>query len=86
VPCGFWSTTISSDDSRGVAVWVYDIRTGISTLTVVSNSTTVSLLGYSDRVEVDKDQNILLVVDEDKLHVIDIQILQLMRKAVVYSV
>jgi hypothetical protein len=44
------------------------------------------LLGYSDRVEVDKDQNILLVVDEDKLHVIDIQILQLVRKAVVYSV
>ena len=86
VLCGFWGSALNFDNSNGIAVWIYDLRTSMSGIVVVSNSTAVKLFGYSDRVEVDKDQNILLVVDEDKLHVIDIQILQLMRKAVVYSV
>ena len=86
VLCGFWGSALNFDNSNGIAVWVYDLGIRMTGVVVVGNSTAVSLLGYSDRVEVDKDQNILLVVDEDKLHVIDIQILQLVKKAVVYSV
>lgn len=86
VLCGFWGSALNFDNSNGIAVWIYDLRTSMSNVVVVGNSTVVKLFGYSDRVEVDKDQNILLVVDEDKLHVIDIQILQLVKKAVVYSV
>jgi flagellin-like protein len=85
VPCGFWSTAISSDDSRGIAVWVYDIGTGMSALAVVRNTTAVNLLGYGDRVEVDMDQGILLAVDMSYLHIIDLQYLQIVKKTTVYS-
>jgi hypothetical protein len=85
VPCDFWSSAISSDDSRGIAVWVHDMRTGMSTIVVVRNATTVNLLGYGDRVEVDTDQGILLAVDMSYLHIIDLQYLQIVKKTTVYS-
>jgi flagellin-like protein len=84
-PCDFWSSAISSDDSRGIAVWVHDMRTGMSTIVVVRNATTVNLLGYGDRVEVDTDQGILLAVDGSNLHIIDLQYLQIVKKTAVYS-
>ncbi len=85
IPCGLWSSAIAGDDSRGIAVWVYDIRTGMSALAIVSNSTAVSLLGYSDRVEVDTDQGILLTVDGSNLHIVDLNQLQIVKKVAVYS-
>jgi hypothetical protein len=61
------------------------MRTGISTIVVVRNATTVNLLGYGDRVEVDTDQGILLAVDMSYLHIIDLQYLQIVKKTTVYS-
>ena len=80
-----WSSAIAGDDSRGIAEWVYDIRTGMSALTVVSNSTAVSLLSYSDRVEVDTDQGVLLAVDGSNLHIVDLNQLQIVKKVTVYG-
>lgn len=85
VPCGLWSSAIAGDGSRGIAVWVYDVRTGMSSLAIVSNSTAVSLLGYSDRVEVDTDQGVLLAVDGSNLHIVDLNQLQIVKKVTIYG-
>ena len=83
VLCGLWSSATNFDNVKGIGVWVCDLRTGLSRVVVIANSSHVKLLGYSDRVEV--YDRVLLVVDEDRIHTIDLKNIPLIRDVPLYA-
>lgn len=85
VSCGLWSSATNMDDAKGIGVWVYDLVTNLSRVVLVVNSSYVKLLGYSDRVEVYGGAQVLLAVDEDRVHVIGLKDVPLSKEVPVYA-
>jgi PAS domain-containing protein len=85
VLCGLWSSATNMDNTKGIGVWVYDLGTNLSRVVLVANSSYVKLLGYSDRVEVYGGAQVLLAVDEDRVHVIGLKDVPLSKEVPVYA-
>jgi hypothetical protein len=85
VSCGLWSSATNMDDAKGIGVWVYDLVTNLSRVVLVVNSSCVKLLGCNDRVEVYGRAQVLLAVDEDRVHVIGLKDVPLSKEIPVYA-
>jgi hypothetical protein len=68
VLCGVWRGVIGVEGS-GAAVWIYDAKARTSGLVLVTNNSTVQLMGCCDRVEIYKDM--LIAVDTQNILTID---------------
>jgi hypothetical protein len=68
VLCGVWRGAIGVEGS-GAAVWIYDAKARASGLVLVTNNSTVQLMGCCDRVEIYKDM--LIAVDTQNILTID---------------